>query len=241
VVAFLQLSPQQAAQLRIAFEQFVRVKLNLIEQHQDAAATMTAATDRKAQQMQARAAREAALQDKPAPAESSLEQTGLLGSNSMSQLGDLADLDLDLDVDFDLGGLEYQFDQVFDQQMLQLSADDESAASGLQDSTGNSTAQMQDVVQTSNTQQHAQQQLQLQPDAAAGSTQEQQQDTVPAAVAWAGAESAAELRLRSILAGSTVASNMLSFTIISTLDYMQLARLMIGCYPVLPRSAASKF
>jgi hypothetical protein len=253
VVALLQLSPQQAAQLRIAFEQFVRVKMNLRLQHQDAAATMTAATDRKAQQMQARAAREAALQDKQA-AEDGLGLVGLVGSSSMSQLGGLADLDLDLDVDFDLGSLE--FDQ-FDQEMLQLSPGDESAtavaASHLQDSASPSTAQMQEALQ--------QQQLQLHPEAAvnevqtlahptaaavaapsaaAGGLHKQQPDAVPAAVEWAGAESAAELRLRGILAGCTVASNMLSFTIISTLTQMQLARLMIGCYPVLPRSAASE-
>jgi hypothetical protein len=180
----------------------------------------------------------------------------------MSQLGDLADLDLDLDVDFDLGSLE--FDQ-FDQEMLQLSAGDESAAAAaadhLQDSASPSAATTQDAVQ----QQQQQQQLELHPEAAmneghtpnlpaaaaaaaaaapaaaAGALHQQQPDAAPAAVDWAGAESAAEQRLRSILAGSTVASNMLSFTIISTLTQMQMARLMIGCYPVLPRSAASKY
>jgi hypothetical protein len=211
---------------------------------------MTAATARKAQQMHARAARVAALQSKPAAAaEDSVGLAGIVGSNSMRQLGDLSDLDLDLDVDFDLGTLE--FDQ-FDQEMLQLSGGDESAvavaASRLQDGASASTAQMQEALQQQ--QQQQQQGLQLHPEPAVNEGRILDFPAAAAAPSAAegaphmqqpDAESAAEMRLRSILAGSTVASNMLSFTIISTLTQMQLARLMIGCYPVLPRSAASEY
>jgi hypothetical protein len=258
VVALLDLSPDQAAVLRVAHEQFVRVKLNLMGQHQDVSAVMTAATDRRVQQMQAQAARESALQHKHAAAEAfNWPELASISSN-MKSMGDLSELSLDLDVDFDLVGLEFDqtCDHGFDQEMLQLPEGAESATaaaascdiSSLQEKASFNAEQTQD----------AQQQLQLQPDVAAAEVhgeslaydpadaaaqqqqQEQQQDASPA-VAWAGAESAAEERLRGILAGCTVASNMLSFTIISTLSQVQLARMLIGCYPVLPRGAASEY
>jgi hypothetical protein len=173
LVDLLQLSPEQATQLRVAFEQCVRVKLNLIEQHHDAAAVMTAATDRKPQQIPAREARIAALQEKQV---SAAEQgwpglASVCGSSNVNSL-DPADLDLDLDVDFDLGSLE--FDQGFDQEMLQLSHGDASAAAAaaaasggnsgsLQEGSSHSTEQMQHALLASN----MQQQVQLQPDTAA--------------------------------------------------------------------------